>query len=78
MEIRTWEEMKRDNQEAAWINKDGGFCDKYKRTIKDPEVSKIVNKENVPEYKKHGFNEHWSCDNIIECFLKGGINNDQF
>jgi len=58
-ETRTWEQMRRDNIGAAWITKDGNFCNEYKRTS-TPDVVE-------PEWKKTGFNGCWSCDRCIEC-----------
>ena len=68
-ETRSWEQMRRDNIGAAWINKDGNFCEEYKRTS-TPEVMEMLSRENLPEWKKPGFNGCWSCDRCIECHFK--------
>lgn len=65
-ENRTWQQMRRDNDGAAWIDRSGDFCYEYKRTS-TPEVMEILARENVPEWKKTGFNGCWSCDNMINC-----------
>lgn len=55
IELRTWEQMKADNDGAIWII-DGEFCRDYVRDTSDPAVQKLLKKENVPEWAKPGFN----------------------
>lgn len=66
MEQRTWEQMKADNDGATWIV-DGKFCRDYVRDTSDPDVQNLLDKENVPEWAKTGFNGCWSCCKINSC-----------
>ena len=69
-EHRNWEQMKRDNEGAAWIV-DGEFCRNFIRTSSD-EVNAILEqqrKTGLQEWQMPGFNGCWSCDHWHDCRL---------
>lgn len=66
-ETRTWEQMRADNDGAAWIEDDGTFCSQYTRTSDVEEVRRILAGSACPEWAKPGFNGCWSCDNTLTC-----------
>ena len=68
-EHRSWEQMKSDNDGAAWII-DGEFCPNYKRSLGSKEANDILESERmegVEEWQLAGFNGCWSCDKILNC-----------
>ena len=67
IEKRTWEQIKRDNVGACWIDDNGEFCKDFVRDLSDPEIRKIIKEEDAPEWAKTGFNGCWSCKNMDSC-----------
>lgn len=66
MDCRTWEQFKADNIGKAFIQ-DGEFCKDFERAGSNADVRKILDAEDVPEWKKTGFNGCWSCMKIFTC-----------
>lgn len=69
-EHRTWEQMKRDNNGADWIEPSGGFCERYSRTSSSDEVNTLLHEQRaagLEEWQLVGFNGCWSCDKSLEC-----------
>lgn len=66
-ESRTWEQMKADNDGAVWIDENGEFCSAFTRSVSDPAVTALLDKEDGPEWAKTGFNGCWSCDKADTC-----------
>ena len=66
MDSRNWEQFKADNEGKAFIQ-DGEFCKDFERVYISADDKKILDAENVPEWKKTGFNGCWSCMRIFSC-----------
>jgi hypothetical protein len=72
-ETRSWEQMRRDNIGAAWIEPSGKFCTRYSRTSTSGEVNALLDEQRaagLEEWQLVGFNGCWSCDRCIECHFK--------
>lgn len=66
MDSRNWEQFKADNEKAVFIQ-NGEFCKRFIRDIDDDEVKKLLDAEDVPEWKKTGFNGCISCARFFHC-----------
>ena len=72
-EQRTWEQMRRDNDGAAWIEPSGVFCKRYSRTSISDDVNMLLDEQRaagLEEWQLSGFNGCWSCDKCNECHFK--------
>jgi len=69
-ESRTWEQVRSDNDCAAWIEPSGEFCTRYSRTSISDKVNALLDEQRaagLEEWQLVGFNGCWSCDRCIEC-----------
>lgn len=64
---RTWDQVKKHNEGAPWIDENGDFCKDFIRDLSDPFVRMIIEGEDAPEWAKTGFNGCWSCKNMGNC-----------
>lgn len=62
MEHKAWEEIRKNNPGAAWIDSHGNFCDGYIHASSNTRTN-----ESIPGWQMPGFNGCWSCIHCLEC-----------
>ena len=56
-----------ENNRGQLFIKNDEFCQQFERDVDDPEVKKILDSEDLQNWKKTGFNCCFSCKKWEEC-----------